>query len=69
MADLTAAVETLAKQKLHYEEECKKLRAINRDMYAMLRALITEIRKFHPTFDARLFVLGERLLVKAEVLK
>jgi hypothetical protein len=38
----------------------------NAELLAALKRLVREIRTYHPTFDARLYVEAERLVAKAE---
>jgi len=45
--------------------ECASLRALNAELLAALTAIVSDIKLYHPTFDARLFVAGEKAIRKA----
>ena len=49
MANFAAAIDTLAKQKLYYEAECKKLRALLREALPFIDGHTKESRALRQT--------------------
>lgn len=52
----------------NYDDWCRQPEADRSSLaplVAVLHALVREIKSYHPTFDARLFVEAERALAKA----